>query len=63
MAEYNMPNIYPYLKWSTVYRLNKINEVIDYFIGEIRKRELMSKKLSKYIVFFNYFDKYLIFYL
>ena len=27
---------------------------------EIRKRELMSKKLSKYIYFFDYFDKSLI---
>ena len=34
------------------FRLNKISEIEDYFITEIKKRELMSKKLSKYISFF-----------
>ena len=38
-------------------RLNKISEIEDYFITEIKEREFMSKKLSKYISFFNYFDK------
>ena len=42
------------------FRLNKIIEIEDYFIGEIKERELMSKKLSKYISFFDYFDKFLI---
>ena len=45
------------------FRLNKINEIEDYFIIEIKERELMSKKLSKYskyISFFDYFDKSLI---
>ena len=42
------------------FRLNKISEIKDYFITEIKERELMSKKLSKYISFFDYFDKYLI---
>ena len=42
------------------FRLNKINEIIDYFIAEIRERELMSKNLSKYIASFEYFDKSLI---
>ena len=32
----------------------------DYFIAEIRERELMSKRLSKFISFFDYFDKSLI---
>ena len=32
----------------------------DYFIAEIRERELMSKRLSKYIASFDYFDKSLI---
>ena len=40
--------------------LNKISEIEDYFIAEIKERELMSKKLSKYISFFDYFDKSLI---
>ena len=34
------------------FRLNKIREIEDYFIAEIKERELMSKKLSKYISFF-----------
>ena len=41
-------------------RLNKISEIKDYFIVEIKQRELRSKKLSKYIYFFDYFDKFLI---
>ena len=39
------------------FRLSKISEIEDYFITEIKERELMSKKLSKYISFFGYFDK------
>ena len=42
------------------FRLDKINEIKDYLIAEIKARELMSKKLSKYIASFHYFDKYLI---
>ena len=42
------------------FRLNKINEIKDYFIAEIKERELMSKRLSKYIASFDYFDKSLI---
>ena len=42
------------------FRLNKINEIKDYFVGEIKERELMSKRLSKYIASFDYFDKSLI---
>ena len=41
-------------------RLNKINETKDYIIAEIKERELMSKRLSKYIASFDYFDKSLI---
>ena len=32
----------------------------DYFVAEIKERELMSKRLSKYIVSFDHFDKSLI---
>ena len=42
------------------FRLSKISEIEDYFITEIKERELLSKKLSKYISFFDYFDKSLI---
>ena len=42
------------------FRLNKISEIEDDFLTEIKERELMSKKLSKYISFFDYFNKSLI---
>ena len=42
------------------FRLKKINEIEDYFVAEIKERELMSKRLSKYIASFDYFDKSLI---
>ena len=58
------PNIYPNLNANISndqqFRLNKINEIKDYFIAEIRERELMSKNLSKYIASFDYLDKSLI---
>ena len=59
MTEYNSPNIYPNLN-DQQFRLNKIIEVRDYFIGEIKNRELMSKRLSKDISSLDYFDKSLI---
>ena len=43
------PNIYPNLNDQQQFRLNKLNEVRDYLIAEVRERELMSKKLSKCI--------------
>ena len=42
------------------FRLVKISKVEDYFIAEIKERELMSKTLSKYVSFFDYLDKSLI---
>ena len=42
------------------FRLNKINETENYFIAEIKERELMSKSLSKYIASFDYFENSLI---
>ena len=42
------------------FRLNKINEIKDYFVAEIKERKLMSKRLSKYIAFFDCFHKSLI---
>ena len=30
-------------------RLNKISEIEDYFTGKIKERQLMSKKISKYL--------------
>lgn len=42
------------------FRLTEINGIKDYFIDEIRERETMSKKLSKNIAPFYYFDKTLL---
>ena len=42
------------------FRLNKINEIENYVIFKIKERELMSKRLSKCITSFDYFDKSLI---
>ena len=39
--------MYPDINNQT-FRLNKINELKDYFVAEIRERKLMSKGLSKY---------------
>ena len=60
------PNMYPNLSANISneqqFRLNKINEIKDYFLAEIRERELISKNLSKYIASFEYFNKLLIFF-
>ena len=58
-------NIYPNLNEILLsdqqhFRLNKINEIKDYFVAEIKQRELMSKRLTKYIAFCNYADRSLI---
>ena len=67
MAEpdlHETPKMYPILSANTSneqqFRLKKINEIKDYFIAEIKERERMSKRLSKYITSFEYFDKSLI---
>ena len=49
------PNINPNLNDQQL-RINKVNEFKDYFLAEIKEIELMSKRLSKYIVYFDYFD-------
>ena len=64
MTECNSHNMYPNLGANPSndqqLRLNKINEIKDYFITEIKERELMSKRLSKYIASFDCFYKSLI---
>ena len=64
MDDFNKtPNIYIYPSLSAIpsneqqFRLNKINEIKDYFLAEIRERELISKNISKYIASLDYFDK------
>ena len=58
------PNIYPNLSENVSneqqLRLNKINEIKDYFLAEVRERELITKNPSKYIASFEYFNKSLI---
>ena len=51
------PNMYPNISNEQQIRLNKINEIKDYFIAEIKESELMGKNLSKYIASFDYLDK------
>ena len=57
-------NIYPNLgvplSDQQMFRLNKINDIKDNFVAKMKERELMSKRLSKYTVSFDYFDKSLI---
>ena len=53
-------NIYPNLNNQQLFRLNKINEINNYFVAEVKERELISKTLSKYIASFEYVDKSLI---
>ena len=67
MDDFNKtPNIYPNLNAIPLnanisneqqFRLNKINEIKDYFLAEIREKELISKNISKYIASLDYFDK------
>ena len=56
------PNAYPNLN-DQQFRLNKTNEVKDYFIAKIKERELMCKRIRKYSASFDYFDKLYLFYL
>ena len=66
MSEWNSVECKMYLNLSATpsneqnFRLRKINEVKNYFVPEIKEKELMSKRLSKYITSFDYFYKSLI---
>ena len=53
-------NMYPNLNDQQQFRLNRINEIKDQLVAENRERELMSKRLSKYIASFEYSYKSLI---
>ena len=60
MNEFNSSekhNIYPNLNNQQQFGWNKINEIKNYFVAEIKERELMSKM---FITSFDYFDKSLI---
>ena len=51
------PNLNVPLNDQQHFRLNKISGIRDYFVAEIKERELLSERLSKYISSFDYFDK------
>ena len=55
------PNMYPNLNANISneqqFRLNKINEIKNYLLAEIRERELISTNISKYIASLDYFGK------
>ena len=53
-------NIYPNLNNQEQFRIKKINKIKDCFVAEIKERELMRKRLSKYVASFNYSDNALI---
>ena len=48
------------LSTETKFRLNEIIKIKDDLDSEIQERKIMSKKLSKYIAAFYYFDQALI---
>ena len=41
----------------TKFRLNEINKIKDYLNSEIKERKYIIKKISKYIVAFDYAEK------
>ena len=53
-------DIYSNLSDQTKVRSNEINKIKHYVNSETQERKIMSKKLSKYIAAFDYFDKILI---
>ena len=54
------PSLTPNLSNDQKFSLNKISEIRDYFVAEIKERELMSKRFSKYINSFDYLGNSLI---
>ena len=57
VSKANRANEISELKDLTKYRLDEINKIKDYFNAEIKERKDIVKKLSKYIVAFDYADK------
>ena len=49
------------LSEQTIFRLDEITKIENYFIEEISQRKSCSKKLSTYVAVFDYIDKILIF--
>ena len=48
-APLNVPLTTTLLNDEQHFRLNKINEIKDYLVADIKERELMSERFSKYI--------------
>ena len=57
MSKANRVNKISELKNLIKFRLNEINKIKDYFNAEIKERKNIVKKISKYIVAFDYVDK------
>ena len=55
-----LPTIHLNLSGQTQSKLNEINKMKYHFTTEIQERKIMSKRLSKYIATFDYFQKALI---
>ena len=57
MSKANRANEMSELNDLTKFRLDKINKIKDYLNAEIKERKDIAKKISKYIVAFDYADK------
>ena len=57
VSKVNRANEISELKDLTKYRLDEINKIKEYFNAEIKERKDIVKKISKYIVAFDYADK------
>ena len=49
------------LSKQTIFRLDEISKIENYFIQEINQRKSWSQKLNKYVTTFDHIDKILIF--
>ena len=57
MSKANRANEISELKDLTKFRLDEISKIKDYLNSEIKERKDIIKKISKYIVAFDYADK------
>ena len=57
MSKANRVNEMSELNDLTKFRLDEINKIKDYLNSEIKERKDIIKKISKYIVAFDYADK------
>ena len=57
MSKANRANEISEIKDLKKFRLDEINKIKDYLNSEIKERKDIIKKISKYIVAFNYADK------